>query len=211
MKKPDSVSIAFACFIAAALMFLFAVASYAQTPFVYPKLVGESVTFAWDHTPFQLSCVPTGTTTPVLTTITRGQALNWTCNGKSYPVSWNTAGDTVTVGAFNPDGSNYVAALSYRYQGFKIGPPETLGPTGTQTGNQKELALDFGACDLRLEVQSVKKVGTVETVSPWAKSTDPVYSVVDGVPRGWIVRVETPPPPPPPPPPGAVQQMRVIK
>jgi hypothetical protein len=210
MKKPDSVSIAFACFIAATLIFLSAVVSFAQTtPHVYPKVLGESVTFMWDHTPFQLACVPTGTTTPVLTTVARGQALTWTCNGRSYPVSWNAPGDTVTVGAFNADGSNYVAALSYRYQTFKIGPPETAGPTATQGGNQKSLLLDFGVCDLRMEVQSVRRVGTVETTSAWAKSTDPTYAVVDGVARGWIVRVATPPPPPPPTP-GAVQQMRVV-
>jgi hypothetical protein len=185
--------------------------AFGQTlPFVYPKNLGETVLFAWDHSPFQLACVPTGGGATVLTTIPRGQNITWTCNGRSYPVTWNTAGDTVTVAGFNSDGSNYVAYLFYKYRGFKIGPPETAGPTGELPGNQKTLPLDFGVCDLRLEVLAARRVGTVETVSAWVKSTDPVYAVVDGVARGWIVRVHTPPPPDPPTP-GPVQRMQVIQ
>lgn len=187
-----------------------AIPAHGQTaPFVYNKNLGESVTFAWDHTPFQLSCIPTGTTTPVLTTIPRGQATTFTCNGRNYPVTWNSTGDTATVAGFNSDGSNYVAAMSYRYQAFKIGPPETAGPTGSQVGNQKTFPLDFGLGDVRLEVQAVHRIGTNESVSAWAKSTDPAYATVDGTGRGWIVRVNVPPPPPPPAP-GEVRNMRVI-
>jgi hypothetical protein len=66
---------------------------------------------------------------------------------------------------------------------------ETVVHQGETVDNSAEIPLTFGQKDYRFEVKAVRKVGTKETESLWAQSTDPIYAKVDDTHMGWIVRV----------------------
>jgi hypothetical protein len=168
------------------LVILICTPVFAQGLYTYSKTPGESVTFAWDAIPVNITC---GTQTVILT---KGQAT-YTCSGRTYPLVWS--GDDVRIVGAKEGGGDIIIAFRYGFQAIKSGvTPESVLATGETKAIQIAIPLSFGEGVFKLKVRAVRTWNGIDAASDYAYSDGP-NGVVNGVARPWVIEVKAVPPP----------------